>query len=226
MGEKLWLHQHRIWFGGSSACRADDLRDFQKEFAGHHFSENKEAANIRANTSCQISGSFWELIKANTVFCVSSLEKKKLVENRREESSSHLTFNGEMNKDKDRRNVLCSQWRKNKQSTSHLNLGIQHVTDVALRRPITGGLAHTEPAKLSRVGRDTRVTCPPVWAWRGQMDRRCWSGAGVGPASSVSVHPLHPWLPLNSAGRPVSQPMEGTHTVMTPALGSDMAVFI
>lgn len=60
---------------------------------------------------------------------------------------------------------------------------------------------HTEPAKLSRVGRDTWVTYPPAWACRGQMDRRCWSGAGVGPASSVSVHPLLPWLELNSVRR-------------------------
>lgn len=53
----------------------------------------------------------------------------------------------------------------------------------------------------------------PEWAWQGQMDKGCWSGAGVSPASSVSVHPLHPWRSLNSVGRPVSQPMQGTHHI-------------
>lgn len=38
---------------GSSACKADDLRDLQKEFAGQHFALNKDV-NIRANMSCQI----------------------------------------------------------------------------------------------------------------------------------------------------------------------------
>lgn len=39
---------------------------------------------------------------------------------------------------------------------------MQHVADITLRWPITGRVAHTEPAKLSRVGRDTQVTSPPV----------------------------------------------------------------
>lgn len=64
------------------------------------------------------------------------------------------------------------------------------VTDFSLQCLITGRAASSEPAKLSRVGRDTWVTSLLVQVWRGQMDRRRWSGAGVWPDSSVSVHPL------------------------------------
>lgn len=79
--------------------------------------------------------------------------------------------------------------------------------------------AHTETSKLSRVGRDTWVTYPPDGGDR-------WKGGVVVDMESAQSPQNEAWLSLNSAGRPACLPMESTLRIITPARGSDMAVFI
>lgn len=90
------------------------------------------------------------------------------------------------------------------------------MTDVALFWPATGRATLTEAAKLGRVGRNTSATCPPVRAQRGQMDRRYWSGAGLGP---LAQRPSIPGSCSILSDTQLASQLESPHRVVTPTLG-------